>query len=190
MRADNTPEHGLQGEINVPHNEACWYALSIRSRHEKISASILENMAFDCFLPLIYEDRRWSDRKKRVALPLFPGYLFVRLVNLSEFHLRVLKVPGIVGFIGNKNGPAVVPENEIEDVRAALSRGHRCAPSPFFGVGDRVRVVRGALAGIEGIFTYQGPQSSLVISIALIHRSVAVTVSKDDVEPVFSVIPQ
>jgi transcription antitermination factor NusG len=145
---------------------------------------MLEYMAIANFLPLAYRERRWSDRRKEVALPLFPGYLFVHLANLGEFKSTVLRVPGVVDFVGNQSGPLPVSENEIESVRAVLSHGIQCSSCPFLKAGDRVRVVRGVLAGIEGMFVRRGPQCTVVISIEMIQRSVAVNVSMTDLEPV------
>jgi transcription termination/antitermination protein NusG len=164
--------------------EGAWYAVLTRSRQEKVAASMLSYLAVAHFLPLIVQERRWSDRKQMVSMPLFPGYLFVRIVRSSDILLRVLKVPGVVDFVRNRNGPMAIPEKEIENVQAVLSRGNGCSPHPFLKAGDRVRVVRGALAGIEGTLVRSGAQSKLVISVEMIQRSVAVNVDSSDVEHV------
>ena len=164
--------------------EGAWYAVLTRSRQEKIAASMLEYVAVTNFLPLITQERRWSDRKQMVNVPLFPGYLFVRIVRSSDVLLRVLKVPGVVDFVRNRNGPMAIPEKEIEDVHAALAHGAGCSAHPFLKAGDRVRVLRGALAGFEGTLIRSGSQSKVVISVEMIQRSVAVNVDSSDVEHV------
>ena len=169
------------------YGEALWYAVSTRSRQEKSAASMLENLEVAHFLPLVEEERQWSDRKQKVTLPLFPGYMFVQIARSCEFQLRVLKVPGIVDFVGNRNGPLAIPEREIENVRALVSHGVGCSPHPFLKAGDRVRVVRGALAGVEGILSRRGAQSNLVISVEMIQRAISVSVPISDVEPVYRV---
>jgi transcriptional antiterminator NusG len=166
-----------------------WYAVLTRSRQEKIAASMLDYVAVANFLPLIAQERRWSDRKQTVSLPLFPGYLFVRIVRSSDVLLRVLKVPGVVDFVRNRNGPMAIPESEIENVQTALSHGVGCSSHSFLKAGDRVRVVRGPLTGIEGTLVRSGSQSKLVISVEMIQRSVAVNVDASDVEYVSSVLP-
>ncbi len=113
------------------HGEALWYAVSTRSRQEKIAASMLENLEVAHFLPLIEEERQWSDRKQKVTLPLFPGYLFVQIARSNELQLRVLKVPGVVDFVGNRNGPLAIPKTEIESIRAVVLRGVSYSPCPF-----------------------------------------------------------
>jgi transcription termination/antitermination protein NusG len=179
---------GIHMEMSAGHKEASWYAVSTKSRQEKVVASMLEYLAVANFLPLVNEERRWSDRKQMVAMPLFQGYVFVRITTSGELQLRVLKVPGVVDFVRSRSGPLAIPDREIEDVRAVLSHGVGCSPYPFLKAGDRVRVVRGALAGIEGTLIRSGSQSKLVISIEMIQRSVAASVAESDVEPVSSVL--
>src|ERR1700723_357279 len=171
----NLPEH-LDG--------ASWYAVLTRSRQERVATLMLEYMMIANFLPLLSQERRWSDRKQMVNLPLFPGYVFVRIARSSELQLRVLKIPGVVGFVRNQTGPLPVPDREIEDVRAVLSHGIGCSPYPFLKAGDRVRVVRGALVGLEGTLIRCGSQSKLVISVEMIQRSVSIDVALSSVEPV------
>jgi len=172
-------------EMNVGHNGASWYAVTTKSRQEKVVASMLDYLEVSNFLPLINEERRWSDRKQMVAMPLFQGYVFVRITTSGEFQLRVLKVPGVVDFVRSHGGPLAIPDREIQDVRAVLSHGVQCSPHPFLKAGDRVRVVRGPLAGIEGTLIRSGSQSKLVISVEMIQRAVAVSIYETEVEPAY-----
>jgi transcription elongation factor/antiterminator RfaH len=167
--------------VDSPTNSQ-WFAVWTRSRQEKTSAAMLEALGVPHFLPLIKDERQWSDRRKMVTVPLFPGYLFVQIARSSGLQLCVRKVPGVVNFVGNQNGPLAVPENEIHNVRALLSRGAVCSPCPFLKAGDRVRVVRGALAGIEGLFIRCGARSRVVVSVEIIQQSVSVDVPACDVE--------
>ena len=161
---------------------ASWYAVFTRSRQEKVAASMLDYLAVANFLPLLHEKRRWSDRTQLVSVPLFPGYLFVRIERSNELLLRVLKVPGVVDFVRNGDGPLAIPAEEIEGVHAALVHGTGCAAHPFLKAGNRVRVVRGSLKGVEGTIIRGGAQSKLVISVEMIQRSVAVSIAESDVE--------
>jgi transcriptional antiterminator NusG len=171
--------------MSASHNQAAWYAVSTKSRREKVVASMLEYLDVANFLPLVNQERRWSDRKQMVAIPLFQGYVFVLITASGELQLRVLKVPGVVDFVRSRSSPLAIPNKEIEDVRAVLAHGVGCSPYPFLKVGDRVRVVRGPLVGIEGTLVRSGSQSKLVISIEMIQRSVAASVSQSDVAPVY-----
>lgn len=162
---------------NVP-----WYAVWTRSNREKTAAAALGAMEVPHFLPLVTSKRQWSDRVKVISKPLFSGYVFVRFVLTGELQFRILNIPGIAGFVGNSQGPAPIPTREIEAIREVLARDSSCTPCPFLRVGDRVRVTRGPLAGIEGAFVRSGTQSKLVISVEMIQRSVSVNISAFDVE--------
>jgi transcriptional antiterminator NusG len=172
-------------EISTHHDEPSWYAVSTRSRQEKVAASMLENLSIEHFLPLFKEERRWSDRKQMVTLPLFPGYVFVKVTRAHELQLLVLKVPGIVDFVGNRKVPLAIPESDIESVRAVVTRGVGCSPHPSLRAGCRVRVVRGVLTGIEGTLISYGAETKLVICVEMIQRSISVSVAVSDVEPVY-----
>jgi transcription antitermination factor NusG len=161
-----------------------WFALWTRSRQEKSSAAMLGASGIPYFLPLISEERQWSDRKRRVTLPLFPGYLFVQIASTSEFQLCLRRLPGVVNFVGNQKGPSAISGEEINSVRALISHGAECSPCSYLKAGDRVRVVRGALAGIEGLFIRSGSRSRMIVSVEIIQRSVSVDVAACDVEPV------
>lgn len=167
---------------------AYWYAVFSRSRHEKMVASALTNTGVTTFLPLVREMHAWSDRRKLVEVPLFPGYVFVQIPNTAEAKLHVLKISGVAQFVGNRQGAVVIPDKEISDVRAVLEKKVSCSSHPFLEVGQRVRIRGGSLDGVEGILVGCDSASKLVISIELIQRSLAVTVCNFDVEPVASCV--
>ena len=168
--------------VDPPATDSRWYAVRTRSRQEKAAAATLTKLRVQNYLPLVSQLRQWSDRKQTVELPLFGGYLFVRSASLENDKLQVLKVPGIVGFVGNQGGSLPVPDEEIEAVQKVLSIGASFSLSPVLEEGDRVRVVRGALSGVEGRLAPTHSASRLVISIDMIHQSISVNVSRTDVE--------
>jgi transcription antitermination factor NusG len=147
---------------------------------------MIESLGVANYLPLKTESRQWSDRKQKVTTPVFSGYLFVRMQLLDGSKFRVLKVPGVLGFVGNSSGPLPIPDQQIEAVRAVVAQGMECSVHSLLEEGSHVRVVRGALAGVEGRLIRFSSASRLVISIEMIHRSLSVSISRDDVEPVHS----
>lgn len=159
-----------------------WFAVWTRSRQEKASAAVLEALGVQHFLPLKSEVRQWSDRKQTVTVPLFSGYMFVRINLVSGSRLDVLKTPGIAGFVGNQKGPLSLPDQQIEDIRTILEKRVECIVLPMFNDGDRVRVTRGPLAGIEGRLVRNNSSIRLSISIEMIRKSLVVSVSRNDVE--------
>jgi transcription antitermination factor NusG len=161
-----------------------WYAVWSRSRHEKMVAGALTNIGITTFLPLVTEMHRWSDRRRSVEVPLFPGYVFVQIPNSTEARLQVRKTSGVVQFVGNRQGAVPIQDKEINDVRTLLEEKVSCSPYPFLKVGQRVRICGGAFDGIEGVLVGRDSASKLVISIELIQRCLAVSVYNLDVEPV------
>ena len=164
--------------------KAAWYAVLTRARAEKASAAMLDALGVEHFLPLVTETRRWSDRIQKVSMPLFASYLFVRLENLPDERMKVLKVPGIVSFVGSANGPYIVPDSDIDNVRITLSHRVPCARHPMVTLGDRVRVFRGLLEGVEGTLIRSGSSTNLVIAVETIQQAFSIHVDSADLEPV------
>jgi transcription antitermination factor NusG len=172
----------MSGEFDNDRLGCRWFAVWTRSRQEKLAATMLESLGVNHFLPLKSELRQWSDRKQPVSVPLFSGYLFVRIDPMKESRLKVLRAPGVAGLVGNHVGPVPIPDQQIEDIRTVLATRTECAVVPMFQEGNLVRVVRGPLSGVEGRLLRSNSTSRLVISIELIQKSLAVTVSRQDVE--------
>ncbi len=143
-----------------------WFALRVRSNYENVAAIHLRDRGFEEFSPTYKTERQWSDRKKQIDLPLFPGYVFCRLN--PEHRLPVLTIPGTVGLVGFGNGPSAVPDHEIEAVRRMIGSGLLVAPWPFLEVGQTVLIERGPLTGVEGILQEIKKKTfRLVVSIPL-----------------------
>jgi transcription antitermination factor NusG len=159
-----------------------WYAIQTRSRHEKAAATQLSGRGITTFLPLVNELRRWSDRCKAVQLPLFPGYAFVRISRSAEERARVLRVDGVVSFVGAHGEGARIPDVQIEDIRRLVNTV-QCTSYPFLKVGQRVRIRGGCLEGIEGILVARNGNRTLVISVEPIQRSIAVSIENFDIVP-------
>ncbi|HLM81874.1 MAG TPA: UpxY family transcription antiterminator [Terriglobales bacterium] len=159
-----------------------WYAVSVRSRHEKLVTRHLEHQGLNHFLPVYRSVRRWKDRRQELDMALFPGYVFVNL-NLRD-RLRVLRAPGAVQFVTFQGQPAAIPDSEIRALESSLSAGLRLQPHPYLHQGARVRLKRGPLVGAEGIMIRRKERFRLVLSIDLIMRSVVFEVDEADVEPI------
>lgn len=159
---------------------AHWYALYTAPRHEKLVADQISRQGIACFLPLYRSVRRWKDRRKELALVLFPGYVFVRMQLQNR--LRVLQLSGAVRLVAFNGQPAPLPDEEIENLRNHLSRSGSIEPHPYVSIGRRVRVRSGPLKGLEGIILRTKDRCRIVVSIHLIMRSVAVEVDDGDLE--------
>lgn len=158
-----------------------WFALQTRFRFEKKVAGQLSGKGMEVFLPLRNENRAWSDRKKMVTVPLFPGYAFVRSARSLALRLLVLQTAGVMGFVSFAGTAATVPQKQIEDLQLLLTEEVPFSLYPFVQVGRRVRIRGGCLHGVEGLLM-QREKNKLVISIDSIQRSLAVEIQGYEVE--------
>jgi|SRR5215470_11982429 len=164
------------------YNEAQWYAGYTAARHEKRVAEHLTQRGIEHFLPLYETIHRWNNGRHRVQLPLFPGYIFVRIA-LQE-RLRVLELPGFVRLVGFNSLPHSLPETDINKMKEALNKGVLAEPYPYLTAGTRVEIRNGPLQGMTGILLRRQNKCRVVISIDLIMRSMAVEIDARDVVPV------
>ena len=160
-----TPERDAAAEVR-------WYVAYTSANHEKRVAQQLTWRSVEHFLPVYESVRRWKDRRVPLQLPLFPGYVFVRLALRDR--LRVLAVPGVARLVGFDGRPTVVPAEDIEAIRACLEGKRDVQPHPYVQCGQRVRVLRGPLAGFSGIVLRQRNRTRFVVSFDVLERSVSV----------------
>ncbi len=160
-----------------------WYAIHARSNLEKKIAVELDGKGIESYLPAQEETHQWKDRKRKVAVPLFAGYLFARFRDTPELRLNVLKTSGVIRILGQGSAIEPVPEGEIEAVKTVLNSRVSCSAHGLIRMGTQVRVRHGPLAGLEGLLARIKRQERLVISVGLLGQSVAAEVSLYDVEP-------
>jgi transcription antitermination factor NusG len=168
--------------LNSFPNELNWYAVHTRARHEKRVAAQFEEKRVCTFLPLLRQIHKWSDRRVNVEVPMFSCYAFVCIVHTVEERLKVLRTPGVLGFVGSERQGTPIPDEQIEGLRTAISENIPCFPYPFIRAGRRVRIRGGSLDGVEGILVRQGADQSLVVSVELLRRSVAIRVEGYEIE--------
>lgn len=168
--------------LNCAPEEMNWYAIQTIARHEKRVAAHFEEKRVRTFLPLLGQIHKWSDRRVKVEIPMFSCYAFVRIVHTIEERLKILQTPGVLGFVGSERQGTAIPEEQIESLRTAIMGNVPCFPHDFLRVGRRVRIRGGSLDGVEGILVRQGADHSLVLSVELLQRSVAICVEGYDIE--------
>jgi len=172
---------GDRGILSTDSLQLRWYAAYTCANHEKRVRDQLEQRSVESFLPVYETVRRWKDRRMHLQLPLFPGYVFVRMA-LGD-RLRVLQVPSVVRLVGFDGHLSALPDEEIEGLKRGLAGGVLAEPHPFLSAGRRVRVKAGPLAGVEGIVIRRKNRLRLVISLELIQRAAMVEVDAADLEP-------
>jgi len=161
--------------------EERWYVVQTWANHEKRVLEQLSHRTVEVYVPLYESMRRWKDRRMRLELPLFPGYVFVHLALRDR--LRVLQTPSVVRLVGFGSQPAALQDHEIEALRRGVAGEIRLEPHPYLKVGHRLRVRTGPLQGLEGILVRKKNKTRFVISLDLIMRSVAAEIDVAELEP-------
>lgn len=165
----------IYGSLN---SEARWYALHTKSRHEKKVDSKLREKSITSFLPLNTMYRKWSDRYKKVEMPLFSCYVFVNICLKNR--LPVLQTDGAVSLVSFNGVPAPIPDDQIVALQTLLEKGIPVATADYYTPGQRVRVTQGPLKGLEGTLTQVRNDSKLIIGIDGIKQAISVQIDPRD----------
>jgi len=155
-----------------------WFVLFVRTNQEKTTASRLDHLQIEHFLPCFRSLRQWKDRRVTLDVPLFPGYVFVHLPHAER--MRVLTLPNVLYFVGSGSSPAVVSDEEIAWIGRGLQSGN-AVPHECLSKGQRVVITSGALAGVKGILVRKINNTRVVVSLESIGRAFAVEVDLQSV---------
>lgn len=175
------PSRSMQPTVAHMGVECRWYAVFTAPKNEKSVERQLQLRNIECFLPTYEVMRVWKNRQRaKVVLPLFPNYLFVHIER--SHRPRVLQSPGVLQIVGNARGPIPLPDAEIELLQSDICR-NRVEPCSGFVVGQKVRVRRGLLEGVEGTLVRKNNGLRFVLTLGLISQHAMFEVDGEDIEP-------
>jgi len=180
----NASEESRTRGVGARLENSSWFAVQTRPRHEKKVNLGLKEKGIHSFLPMRRERRQWSDRQQWIESPLFSEYLFVKIPLTAESRVSVLRTSGVLRFAGMPRCGTPVPDEQIENLQAITDGRVPLAQHEFIEVGERVRIRGGALNGIEGILAAIKNDRSLVVSVNLIQKSVAIRIDGFEIERV------
>ena len=146
-----------------------WYVAYTLARHEKSVADRLINRDLETYLPLYSSVRTWNRRRVDVELPLFPGYVFVKMIITDR--IRVLEHPGVIRLVGFNGNAVALPDGEVERLRSSLATW-KAEPYPFLTAGKQVKIKSGPFVGIEGRIIRRKGKMRLIVSLELIQRAI------------------
>jgi len=156
--------------------ESSWYALTVKPRREKAVVQSLRARHFEEFLPLYSDTRKWSDRWKSIALPLFPGYVFCRFSYADR--LPILNTLGVISVVSFGNTMTSISDADIASMRTIVASGIPVRSLPYLLVGQRVRVEGGPLTGLEGTLMREKSSYRVVLNVDVLSRSIVVEVER------------
>ena len=163
-----------------------WFAVWTRSQCEAKVEELLRRKQFELFLPRVRAPSRRRDRYVVLERPLFPGYLFLRFALSRESYISIASTDGVVRILGERwDTLHPVPDEQVEAVRRIVTYASRARTVPWIRIGDRVCIVAGPLAGLEGfVQAWRAGRATFVVSVDLLQRSVGVEVEARAVERV------
>lgn len=153
-----------------------WHALYTFPKQEKKIERELSYNSIDCYLPLITQRRKWTDRIKKVELPLFPCYIFVR-INKRQVS-DVLGIQGAARLVKFDGEPAVISQAEIDRIKLLLNADTDIDNEQAIITGATYRVNYGPFDGLEGTLIRKKGKCRLVVSVRMIGQAVSVEIPK------------
>ena len=166
-----------------------WFVAYTKPNSEKKIAEALANRGVNIYCPTYVEMRQWSDRKKKVTIPLFRSYLFVNLADYQSESSQILALPGVIKFVWWQGKPGIVKENEINEIKAFLNdnKNNKISIEYQFNAGDKVNIVTGPLSGQTGTFVEQRGKKAVLELSSLNCRLVAhILVNNIELKPTFN----
>jgi transcription antitermination factor NusG len=180
-----TIEHDASDANPQTAGPACdrrWFATFTLPQNEKSVLKQLDLRNVESFLPTYETVRVWKNRqRKKVTLPLFPTYLFVR-IHRSE-RGKVLQCPGVLHIVGNHKEPLPLADAEVELLRSGICR-RKVEPYRDLVIGDKVRIKSGIMQGVQGTLVRRSSSLRFVLTIQMINQHAAIEVNAEDMEPV------
>lgn len=162
-------------------NSKRWYVFYCKSRAEKKAKEQLIEAGEEVYLPLKEEVHIWSDRKKKVVLPLFKGYIFINCL-IHEVY-KLVNHYHIVAPVKIGEEFAFLRDKEIELVRLIEKHGINVTAEPkSIQKGTTVKIINGHLKGHQGICTCQSSNKYVYIDIESINYQLKVKLSTAEIE--------
>lgn len=176
INSNNNAKNGLENDALFL--EKAWYAVKTRSKHEKLSSSLIATKNIEIYLPVKKTMQEWSDRKKLITFPLFPGYFFVNM-PLTQKSL-ILNTKGVVKILGTPAAEAI-PSEQIDTLK--FFESHEVEVDPFLNLlnGDYVKVIKGPLKGCFGYLIKKKTKYRLFVNLKVLMQSVSVEIDASSV---------
>jgi len=156
---------------------AKWYAVHTRSRFEMKVFDGFSGKSIEAFVPKIQVMSRRKDRRKKILIPLLPGYVFVHFHMAPEVYWDIIKTTGVVRMVSFRGEPVPAKDEEVASLMILDGTDRTIQNQAYVKKGDRVMIMDGPLKGLMGFFLRRKGQSDkVVVSVELLKRSLAVEI--------------
>ena len=165
--------------IESPVVEKYWFALYTKPRHEFKVAAKLRSVSIEFYLPSIIVTKKWSDRRKKIEVPLFNGYIFIH--SSEKDRLLAVRQEGVVKTITFLGKPSIIPDDQIANLRRMLSETPDVFVSDKIEIGTQIKIVGGPFEGVVGIVKEADSENWLFVNIDILNRAVSVKLPRESV---------
>ncbi len=170
--------------MNQNVKELKWHVAYTRPKSERKVASSISNLGIESYLPMHKVIRQWSDRKKKLELPLFPCYIFVKVDDVMRNNLFSIKE--LVKFVSIERRPVILREKEILTIKRVLGEEADVSNEEYFQQGMKVRIKHGQFAGLEGVVIKKRGSERLLIKIDSLMKAYSFNVATHHIEAMVS----
>lgn len=154
-----------------------WYVVQTRSHFEQKVFEGLQGKAVEAFFPRMEVMSRRKDRKKKIMVPILPGYVFVHSSLDAWIYWQIIKTVGVVRIIGVNGQPVAAGEEEIASLMVLDGTDRTVENQAYMSTGDKVMVMEGPLKGLVGFYLrHKGRSDKVVVSLELLKRSLSVEI--------------
>ena len=162
--------------------EKKWYVIQTKPRNEKIVLKQIEQRRVESYLPLVEKIRIWSDRKKKIQTPLFPGYVFVH-ANEEERIRAISNTLGAIRYIFYEKHPARVSQREIDLIKQTLREPEKISiEEKKINKGDKILVTNGVFKGMIGYVNQFRGNYKLTVNLEELSFSFSIILNSSEVK--------
>ncbi|MEO6693746.1 MAG: UpxY family transcription antiterminator [Ignavibacteria bacterium] len=173
------PDGGTPGFNEIP--ERKWYAMQTKPRNEKLVLRQIQAKGIEAYLPVIEKIRIWSDRKRKIEIPLFSGYIFIHAMEVERLD-AISNTLGAIRYIFYEKRPAVVSQREIELIKQALTEPEKISiEDKKIKKGDMIIVTRGVFKGMKGYVNEFRGNYKLTVNLEELSYSFSIIVNSNEV---------
>jgi len=156
---------------------AKWYAVHTRSRFEMKVFEGFSGKSIEAFVPKIQVMSRRKDRRKKILIPLLPGYVLAHFHMAPEVYWDIIKTSGVVRMVSFRGEPVPAKDEEVASLMILDGTDRTVQNRTYINKGDRVMIMEGPLKGLVGFYLrHKGQSRKVVVSIELLQRSLAVEI--------------
>ncbi len=159
-----------------------WYVFYTYPKFERKVQKYLQKEGYETFLPLHWIVKNWSDRKKRLQIPLFPNYIFVNIERNKIFD--ILKTPKVINCVTFCKDPVFIKQKEIDQINYIISKKSTIEVSDDLKIGTTVLINEGPLCGLEGVLLEERGSQRFAVKIVSLKQSLIINVPSNYIESV------